>query len=173
MREEILNDDQVVLYPFTRRHLTDEYVGWLNDPIVTQFSEQRHKKHNLESCKKYLDSLRKNHGLIWAIHSNDLHIGNISATFDINNYLVDVGILIGKSECYGRGVGFKAWQLIVNYLRRAYPDYKITAGCMENNFAMLRIMEKSGMVDDGYRKDHFLFDGRRVGLLYKALNHSK
>jgi RimJ/RimL family protein N-acetyltransferase len=45
---------------------------------------------------------------------------------------------------------------------------KITAGTMEANRAMLSIFRKTGMIEDGVRKAHFLLDGTPVDCVYAA-----
>lgn len=50
---------------FADRHLTERYVGWLNDPAVVRYSEQRHSRHTLWSrrnCCKRRERCRRNRG---------------------------------------------------------------------------------------------------------------
>jgi hypothetical protein len=35
---------------FSQNHLIEHYVGWLNDPEVVRYYEQRHHKHTLATC---------------------------------------------------------------------------------------------------------------------------
>ena len=47
---------KVALRPFGAADVTDAYVGWLNDPEVTRFSNQRFRTHTRGSCEEYLAS---------------------------------------------------------------------------------------------------------------------
>jgi RimJ/RimL family protein N-acetyltransferase len=38
------------LRPFQAADINDTYLGWLNDPEVTRFSNQRFHQHTAESC---------------------------------------------------------------------------------------------------------------------------
>jgi len=50
----VLQTARLRMVPFSEAHLTTRYVGWLNDPEVVRYSEQRHQTHTIESCRSYL-----------------------------------------------------------------------------------------------------------------------
>src|SRR4051812_9779295 len=84
---------------FGPEHLTERYVGWLNDPEVVKFSEQRHKTHSIESSQRYFESFIGSSNYFLAIEAADEtlgHIGNISIAVDLENGVADVSILIGE-----------------------------------------------------------------------------
>jgi len=139
-------------------------VGWLNDPEVVKFSEQRHKKHTIESQLDYWKSpatVEPNLVRIIELQEN-YAIGSISAQVDPHNNVANVGILIGDKPQWGRGFGYEAWECFCNYLFYEKKIRKIEAGCMATNAPMLRIMQKFGMWPEGIRKGHFLVDGQSV-----------
>ena len=73
---------------FPDAFLTERYVGWLNDPDVVRYSEQRHKKHTLKSVTDYYTAQNKsmNHFLaIEALGVEHLHIGNLGVAVNPNN----------------------------------------------------------------------------------------
>ncbi len=156
------------LTPFSERHFSDDYISWLNDPEVVRYSEQRHRLHDRESCSGYVVSFDSGPNLLWAIEivESSAHIGNVSATFDINNRIADIGILIGASGLRGTGYGRLAWEGALNYLTQREDLRKVTGGCLEPNAAMVKIMRKCGMEEDGKRPDHFIFEGRAASLLF-------
>lgn len=88
---------------------------------------------------------------------------------DLNNGLADVSILLGEKSLHGQGYGLEAWSLICDHLLNTVGVRKITAGTMACNLSMLRIMERSGMVQDGERMAHYLVDGKPTSILYRAL----
>lgn len=158
--------DPLRLVPFGPEHLTDAYVGWLNDPTVVRFSEQRHRYHSLESCAAFVARFDSGPNLLWAIETGGRHIGNISATFDLNNRIADIGILIGAEGTRGRGFGRLAWGAVLDHLCAREDLHKLTGGCLEGNVAMVRIMRGCGMVEDGYRKDLYIVEGKPSSLIY-------
>ena len=50
---------KIKLVKFNKKFLTKRYISWLNDKKLMRFSEQRLKKHTLNSCKKYLEESKK------------------------------------------------------------------------------------------------------------------
>ncbi len=169
----IIEAERLKLVPFDpARHLNARYVGWLNDPDVVRYSEQRHKVHTLESCAAFVGSFNDSPSHLWAIvqKSDGIHIGNIHADIDLHNRIADVAILIGAREIWGQGYGLEAWNSVLDWLQSQGRIRKIVAGCMRSNAAMYSIMIKSGMTDDGQRQKHYLLDGKPEDIVFCALH---
>jgi [ribosomal protein S5]-alanine N-acetyltransferase len=47
---------KVKLCIFTREHVNNEYINWLNDYQVVKYSNQRFRQHSFESYSEYLQS---------------------------------------------------------------------------------------------------------------------
>jgi len=158
--------------PFSEKFLSSRYVTWLNDQEVVRFSEQRFRKHTLESCRQYLQSFEHSPDHFWAVVSRiseEGHIGNITAHVDLQNRLASVGILLGEKKVWGKGYGTEAFSLVVDFLFNEKGMRKVTAGTMAPNTGMRRIMDRLEMQGDGTRRKHFLLDGKEVDVLYSAL----
>lgn len=166
-----LTTEHLTLRPFdTGKHLSNRYVSWLSDPDVVRYSEQRHKTHSIEACRVFAEGFKDSPSRLWAIErtADGLHIGNIHAEIDTANSLADVAILIGERDVWGAGFGLEAWNAVLTWLLSAADIRKVVAGCMVSNAAMVRIMEKSGMVPDGMRKAHYLLDGNPEDVVFRA-----
>jgi len=166
----VLRTAHLRIEPFSESHLTARYVSWLNDAEVVCYSEQRHNHHTLESCKAYVSAMASSDNHLWAMvhdQSPSGHIGNIAAYIDLNNYLADVTILIGDRSAWGRGLGGEAWSAVCDHLLDCGMR-KVTGGTMSVNKAMVRIMERAGMVPDGRRSNHYVLAGERVDLVHFA-----
>lgn len=160
------------IVPFSEKHLHQKYVAWLNDHELMRYSEQRHKKHDLETCRAYWKSFEGTSNYFWAIEEMDVglgHIGNITAYFDKNNLLADIGILIGERDAQNKHYGTEAFMGACNFLFKNRQVRKLTAGTLAVNIPMLKIMSRAGMIDDGIRKKHFLFEGQEVDIIHRAL----
>jgi len=156
---------------FQERHLTERYVGWLNDPQVVRYSEQRHYRHTIESCRSYFDSFAGSENLFLAIEAdgeNLGHIGNMGVSVDRANGVADLSILIGEKKAWGMGFATIAWQGVITDLLARAGFRKITAGTMSENHSMLRLMERSGMTTEGKRVRQFVLDGTEVDLVMAA-----
>ena len=168
----LIRTPRLVVDTFNESHLTPEYVKWLNDPVITKYSENRHKKHTLDSCKAYWQSFQNTPHYFLAIEVPDLkrlHIGNITVYIDEPNGLADIGIILGERSFWGKGYGAEAWIGICDYLLRGLEIRKVTAGTVETNKAMVKIMEKSGMIEDGIRRKHHVWNSQMVDVIHKAL----
>lgn len=159
------------LVPFSESHITEDYLGWLNDPHLMRFSEQRHQIHTHDSAREYLRSFDDTENRFWAIleHGEDLgHIGNLTAIVDGSNGTGDLGILVGDPRTRGKGYALEAWLLAC---RTLFDEglRKISAGTAANNQAMRRIFAATGMLKDGVRSAQLLVDGRPVDVVHAAL----
>ena len=172
IQAEKIVSDHLQLVPFGKQHLSPRYVAWLNDAEVVKFSDQRFRKHTLETCRDYWLSFEGSPNCFWAIElrsDGHPHIGNMNAYIDRENGVADVGILIGDKSCWGRGYGSEAWIAVVHWLTNCDGVRKVSAGTLSCNIGMLAVMRQAGMVDDGCRVRHQLVDGKEVDLVHMAL----
>jgi len=162
--------DQLLLIPYTASMVTDQHVGWLNDADVVRYSEQRHKKHTLESQHEYLNKFPVGDH-IWLIRPMTwVDIGTITAHVDIHNRVANMGILIGEKDKWGKGYGTEAWNAVMFWLFST-GIRKVEAGMMEINMSMRKLCVKAGMRWDGYINDHFIdsYGDTRDAVLYGKL----
>ena len=155
---------QCYLDKFTEKYVTQKYVGWLNDPVLMKYSEQRHYSHDINSCIRYVNSFKETNNLLYAVVDSNTHqhVGNINAYIDSFNQTADVGVLIGVG---GHGYGLSAWNQMLDRLFSANLSIrKVTAGTMSENKGMLRIFEKSGMSYEYTKIRHFCFKQRLVDM---------
>lgn len=143
-------------------------VGWLQDHDVTRHSEQRLKEHSLHSQQRYIASFTgRSH--IWGLYlvESGNHIGNLTASYDEQNNIADIGIMIGETSFWGRGYGFEAWLTACNWLldRDGGNIRKLEAGCMRSNEAMAKIIRRAGFKQEGERLNHFLVAGAPISAL--------
>jgi len=169
---KIIKTKRLLLEPFSDKYLTQEVVDWLNDPEVVRFSEQRHRRHSLDSCREYIDSFKGTANHLWAIsvvNKNIGHIGNINAYVDTANNIADIGILIGKKQVWSKGYGKEALCAVCDYLMEKLGIRKITCGTLATNLSMLKVMKKAGMIDDGRRIRHYQWEGHEVDMIHQAM----
>jgi RimJ/RimL family protein N-acetyltransferase len=171
-RSRPIETPRLVIEPFGEPYLTDGYVGWLNDPEVLRYSDQRFRAHTRETCLSYLRSFEGTPNYFWAIRAKtfpDGLLGTATAYVDVHHHVADVGLLIGDKSDWGKGYGTELWLAVCDFLFRSATVRKVTGGTIEPNRGMLAIMERVGMVDDGRRQLHCLWEGRPVDLIHKAL----
>jgi len=94
----------IKLVKFTEKFITKEYISWLNNKKINQFSEQRYFSHNYKSCLNFLNQNIDNGNLFFAVvdTKKNKHIGNIIAVLDKKNSTCEIRILIGhQGQWYG------------------------------------------------------------------------
>lgn len=164
-----LSDGVIRVVEFESRHLTPRYVGWLNDPETVRYSEQRHRVHTMDTCHEYFLNQRQLPGYFLAIEEinedDTRHIGNMGVAADPMNQTVDLSIMIGEKSCRGKGMGLRAWSLVMDACLAKLEFRLVTGGTMETNSAMIHIFERCGMVIDGTLPGRFLWEGMEVGLV--------
>jgi len=156
----------VELRLFFPENLTDSYLGWLRDPQLMRFSNQRFLTHNMETCRAYLTSFAATDNLFMSIYYKDKFIGTMTAHRSTVHGTADIGILISPGE-QAKGLGKDAWGTLMNHLLET-GTRKVTGGTLRCNKAMVRVMQGCGMQPDGVRVAHELIDGRANDILHFA-----
>lgn len=165
-----LRGTRVRIDRFTADDIGDAYIGWLNDPVVTRFSNQRFRSHDRASCEAYLASFDGSANLFLAVRRLDdgALIGTMTAYRAVPHGTVDVGIMIGDPASWGGGYGQDAWSTLVEWLVTQPEIRKVTAGTLGCNRGMVRLMERSGMAFEGARQAQEIVEGVAQDVVYHA-----
>ena len=130
-------------------------VGWLNDPDVVRFSEQRHVTQNPIVQALYIKSFSAPNEYLGIYDVNNLLIGTMTVYRDLPNRTANVGIMIGEKAAWGKGYGLEAWKTVCDDLFKNGLR-KVEAGCMSINYRMMAICQHYGMVEEGRQLDHYM-----------------
>lgn len=160
-----LKTERLVLMPYFLEKVTQQHVDWLNDPEVVKYSRQRFRKHDRLSQTNYVFDFAFG-GHLWVIQLDGRDIGTIGVTYDAENDVGDIGILIGERDAWGKGYATEAWAEVMRWCFEELKLRKIECGCMSLNLGMRQVAIKTGMKIDGGRKDHFLLDDKPVDAVY-------
>ncbi|EAT59816.1 GNAT family N-acetyltransferase [Chlorobium ferrooxidans] len=166
----VLCGEKVLLRLFTPADINEVYIGWLNDPEVVRYSNQRFHRHDAESSRRYLATFSDTDNLFMSIHalSDNRQIGTMTAYRFRHHGTVDVGIMIGDRSVWGKGYGQDAWNTFTGWLLSQKEIRKLTAGTSALNYGMIKLMERSGMTFEAVRKAQEIFDGQAADILYYA-----
>ena len=165
-----LTGDKVTLRRFTTADITDAYLGWLGDEVVTRYSNQRFRTHTRESCEAYRDSFSGSPNLFLSMQcaADDRAIGTMTAYANPHHDTCDVGIMVGARDYWGGGYGQAAWNLLTGWLLTEGGVRKLTAGCLAANGAMVTLMERSGMTREAVRKGQEILNGEPADIVHYA-----
>ncbi len=175
----------VRLRPLERSDLNERYLGWLNDPEVTRYTETGTFPSTAEDLENYYRSVSSSkNDVILAIveKKTDQHVGNVKlGPIHWIHRTATLGILIGEKKSWGKGIGLEATRLTVEYGFGRLNLNRIDLGVFAEHEAAVRCYEKIGFKVEG-RMRQDLFQGGEykdrlwMGLLrseYKPLNNGK
>lgn len=165
----------VTLAPITVSHVTDRYVGWLNDGIVNQYLESRFQHHTLESTARFvIDSIQNPDVLLLAIEVDafqEKHVGNIKlGPINRHHSTAEIGILVGDRNAWGKGLATDAIEVVKSIAKDELNLRRLTAGCYEKNQGSQRAFLKAGFTLEGRRPGHFLLEGAPEALVLFGCN---
>lgn len=157
---------KLILRPLAKA--TSRNVAWLRDPAVVRYSQQQHRNHTLSTQMRFLSSFL-GHSHLWAIVFAETgeHIGNVTARHDAPNNVSDVGVMIGETKYWGKGLATEAWVRACAWLLDSGGGdiRKLEAGCAKSNEAMLKIIRGSGFKQEGELLNKYLFDGQPTSVV--------
>lgn len=165
-----LTTERLLLRPFEPTDIDERYLGWLQDPEVTRFSNQRFRNHTMESCITYQRSfLGSANCFLLIIHRQDeIPIGTLTIYRATHHGTADMGLMLGNKDYWRQGFGKEAWGAVVQALLQETGLRKVTGGTARPNTGMVKIMKESGMELESIRHKQELIEDQAVDLLYYA-----
>lgn len=155
---------QISLFLLEPKHVTQDYVSWLNDPQVNKYLESRFVTHTLASTKNFVQAMVDSpDNLFLGIKSHllDRHVGNIKIG-PINKYhrVGEMGIMVGDKEAWGNSIGSLAIKMMLKVAQDHFMLRKVISGCYLSNIRSQRVFEKNGFTIEAVLKKHSLINGQ-------------
>lgn len=145
-----IESERLIYKRVTLEHISEDYVGWINDFEVNRYLETR-GNYNLDLLKSYIEDQYNKATYFWAIHlkSSNKHIGNIKIDpINFETKSGEYGILIGDKSNWGKGYASEATIRIINYCFDELGLTKITLGVIEDNTSAVNLYKKLGFQID-------------------------
>lgn len=167
-RDEQLGDPLVGRSVVLRRHRTENlaaFLRWYRDPEISRLTRYRTDPMTSEEIERYFRGrVLGGDTLSYAIHlrDGDRLIG--AATFsqlDVPNGSVTYHITIGERDCWGRGFGSEATELMLGLAFDRLGLHRVGLAVFEFNGRAIRAYEKAGFRVEGRLRDTIVRDGRR------------
>ena len=156
-----IESERLVLRILEEKDASEEYAFWLNDPAVNKYLETR--KTTVEELKKYIDERLKRgnclfFGIFWK--ANGEHIGNIKLEpIDFEQGKATLGILIGNTAYWGKGVGAEAVNTLTDYAFNFLNLDEVNLGVISENKAAIGLYKKCGFEEYSIDKQSLNHDG--------------
>jgi [ribosomal protein S5]-alanine N-acetyltransferase len=157
----ILQGENVYLRPLTLQDVNQTYLSWLQDDEVMEGLATRN--YSLEKLHEYvIMRINNKHVAFYAIcdATNNKHIGNVKIDFhDERSNVSELGLMIGDKNYWGRGIGYEACHLIMDYGFNKMELRKIYLAVYESNPAAKKLYKKLGFKLEGTLRKHIAVKG--------------
>lgn len=154
----LLEGEKVILRAISTEDATAEYVSWLNDQEVNQYTETRFQTHTLETLRQYItDRNADPNTYFFAITQKDTGkmIGSIKlGPVDLNHSRGEIGLMIGDKGSWGKGFASEAIKLISNFGFENLELHKIVAGAHVENQGSIKAFLKNGFEQEAILAKH-------------------
>ncbi len=144
--EPRLEGPRLLLRPLQESDLTDRYLGWVNNPQVTKYLEIGKRPVSREDALAYLRSFGAE-GWWLAILERDGNrpIGTVTLRVtDRQRRSAETGLMIGETDCWGRGYAFEAWSLLLRWAFETLGLEEIGAGAVDGHAASVTVLRRLG-----------------------------
>ncbi len=150
-----MGEVQVKLRAHTEADLPN-YVAWLNDPEVTEFTAIESGKATLEGEREWFarisDPACRDRN--WAIEVDGRHIGNCALHLDETGQVGGFGIIIGDKTQWSKGYGTAALREVLRIGFEEMGLQRIFLHAFSHNARGLRCYEKCGFKREGVLRRH-------------------
>jgi RimJ/RimL family protein N-acetyltransferase len=168
-----LEGSQIYLRAITMNDVTDNYLSWLNDEETTRGLASGVFPSNIEELRRFVETAISNRNVVMLAicdsKSNE-HIGNIKLdNFDWVGRTCELGLLIGNKQYWGKGIGYEACKLTLEYAFTDLNIRKVSLAVYENNPAAIRLYDKLGFKKEGQLRSHIFEGGKYFDKLYMGI----
>ena len=166
-----LKEKDIYLRPLSLNDVNSNYLSWLQDPEV--MSGIATKDYTLAKLNEYVSNRLNDYNVhFFAIICNvsNIHIGNIKLDFyDNDANTIELGLLIGNKNYWGKGIGKQVCKLILEYAFNVLNIRKIYLAVYENNPGAKRLYEKLGFKIEGCLRKHIAVNGEYFDKYYMGI----
>jgi len=157
----VANSNRVSLRLLTEDDVTEEYVGWFRDAVVTEYLDSQ--GFSVEDAREYLRQGRESRAyFMYAVIDNDsrLHIGNVKlGPISWLHGTADLVTVIGRREFWGKGLATEAIKAGNQIAFKDYGIRKLNGGIAEGNEGSVKAYTRAGWVIEARLKGHHMIDG--------------
>ena len=162
-----LEDGEIILRPLELSDAEGDYPNWLNDMETSKGNSHHRFPYSRDEAREYIQNARlSENDVILAIveRCSGKHIGNISL-LDICwfSHSAKFAVLVGSSTARGKGIGFRAGNLVLALGFMSLNLHRIYCGTYVTNVAMNSLAKKLGMTLVGTLRESAYKDGQYLG----------
>lgn len=141
--------------------LSDPKVMWFPQDVMTHSLQQ--SRENLKLAMSQIGLAEREFYFLWVEHrETGEHVGEIGYTVIGRmppGKIVEVGYFL-REAFWGRGYATEALAALIRFAFEQDGVYRLNCGCVTENIASERVMQKNGLTKEGEFKDCQWHDGR-------------
>jgi RimJ/RimL family protein N-acetyltransferase len=167
-----LESKRLMFERLSKKHVSKNYVGWLNDSEVNLYLESG-GNYTMEMLKDYVNEQFERETYFWAIILKDSnkHIGNIKIDpIDFDKMTGEYGILMGDKSSWGKGYAREASERIIKYCFGQLKLSTITLGVIEDNAKAVALYRNIGFKITEVKTDVGIYNNKWCNTLRMSLN---
>ena len=157
-------NNKIILKKISSKNISLDYIKWMNDPEVVQFTEQKYKKHTRNNISFFLRETNKdNFSEIYGIFFEKILIGTIKIG-KINNIhkTAEISYIIGNKKFWNMGIATIVVKKICDYIFKKLKLKKIIAGTYSVAIGSQKILIKNGFKLEGVLKKQIFYKNKRI-----------
>ncbi|MFO1257747.1 MAG: GNAT family protein [Gammaproteobacteria bacterium] len=138
---------------------SDEHVSMTVEWLKKDFIKKNFCTIDDISIEKHKAWLSENQDVCkWAIYVDE-HIGNIFIFLDQKHFSGYMQIYIGSEKHHGRGIGYRAMQMVIDYSFATIGLHRLWLHCYPENIVAARLYKKLGFIYEGCEREAIYRDG--------------
>jgi len=157
-------DNDINLKALSLQEIGQNYLNWINDYEVTRYTELRFKKSKQSDIKKFvLENWTSDKNILFGIFFKNYHVGNIKlGPINWEHLRSELSYIIGEKKIWGKGIGTKCINSVVEFAFSVIGLQKVNAGYYEINIASQKVLERTGFRKEGVRLSNVIVNGKRI-----------
>lgn len=169
--KKIKNSD-LILKKLNIQDYSDNYLKWMNDKKVQEFTEQKYTRHTKEDIINFIKSKQnskkeKVYGIFLKVKTKKFHIGNIKlGPIDFIHKNALISYFVGEKKYWGKNITTIAIKKLVVLAKKKYRLKKIYAGFYSNNIGSEKVLKKNGFKKEAHFKNQLVYKKRRIDHIY-------
>lgn len=155
-----LRGQRVTLRPMTHAD-APHLVRWASDPDFAWFQWGRRPGRfaDDEAARKWMDAIAENRGVVFAIEHDGRPIGQANyRDLRPKGQSAEVGIGIGESSLWGKGLGREALDLLVRHLVNDLGVHRVSLSVLAYNDRAIASYKAAGFQVEGVDRDGVMTD---------------
>jgi len=155
----------VFLRKLREEDLNENYLGWINDPEVLKYRENKSYPSSMAQLRAFYDALQLKTDVHLAIctKKDNKHVGNLSLDcLQWSHHRAALNIMVGDKSVWGKGVGTEAIALLT---RHAFMNMGLHHVWAESpNPGFNAVVKKLGWTQEGIKRESFFCDGSYIDM---------